>query len=64
MEKSGQVIFCPGELILKLLARIGEWHENVSEYTAAGNKLYGYMSNNIKKAQRAFHVLVLPMAGQ
>ena len=26
--------FCPGELILKLLARIGEWHQNLSEKTA------------------------------
>ena len=26
--------FCLGELILKLLAPIGEWHQNVSEMTA------------------------------
>ena len=26
--------FCPGELILKLLAHIGEWHQNLSEKTA------------------------------
>ena len=26
--------FCPGELILKLLAGIGEWNGNLSEYTA------------------------------
>ena len=26
--------FCPGELFLKLLARIGEWHQNLSEKTA------------------------------
>ena len=25
--------FCPGELFLKLLARIGEWHQNLSEKT-------------------------------
>ena len=25
--------FFLGKLILKLLTRIGEWHENVSEYT-------------------------------
>ena len=25
--------FCPGELILELLARIGEWHQNLSEKT-------------------------------
>ena len=31
--KSGQVNFCPGKLILKLLARIGEWHQNLSEKT-------------------------------
>ena len=32
--KSGRVNFCPGELFLKLLARIGEWHQNLSEKTA------------------------------
>ena len=26
--------FCPGELILELLARIDEWHQNLSEKTA------------------------------
>ena len=31
--KSGRVNFCPGELFLKLLARIGEWHQNLSEKT-------------------------------
>ena len=25
--------FCPGKLFLKLLARIGEWHQNLSEKT-------------------------------
>ena len=28
--------FCLGELILKLLARIGEWHQNLSEKTGPG----------------------------
>ena len=32
--KSGRVKFCPGELISKLLTRIGEWHQNLSEKTA------------------------------
>ena len=27
--------FCPGELFLKLLARIGEWHQNLSEKTVS-----------------------------
>ena len=31
--KSEQVNFCPGELILKLLARIGEWPQNLNEKT-------------------------------
>ena len=31
--ESGRVNFCPGELILELLARIGEWHQNLSEKT-------------------------------
>ena len=31
--KSGRVNFCPGELILKLLARIGEWPQNLNEKT-------------------------------
>ena len=31
--KYGQVNFCPGELFLKLLARIGEWHRNLTEKT-------------------------------
>ena len=30
---SGRVNFCPGELILKLLARIGEWPQNLNEKT-------------------------------
>ena len=33
MENPGRVNFCPGELILELLARIGEWHQNLSEKT-------------------------------
>ena len=32
--ESGRVNFCLGELILELLARIGEWHQNLSEKTA------------------------------
>ena len=36
--KSGRVNFCPGELFLKLLARIGEWHQNLSEKTAVIEK--------------------------
>ena len=31
--KSRRVNFYPGELFLKLLARIGEWHQNHSEKT-------------------------------
>ena len=31
--KSGQVRFCPGELILESLARIDKWHQNLREYT-------------------------------
>ena len=31
--KSERVNFCLGELFLKLLARIGEWHHNLSEKT-------------------------------
>ena len=31
--KSGRVNFCPGELFVKLLAQIGEWHQNFSEKT-------------------------------
>ena len=31
--ESGQVNFYPGELILKLLAWIGERYQNLSEYT-------------------------------
>ena len=30
---SGQVNFCPGELMLKLLIRLGKWHQNLSEKT-------------------------------
>ena len=30
---SRQVNFCPGKLILKLLTRIGEWHQNLGEKT-------------------------------
>ena len=29
--------FCPGELILKLLARIGEWHQNLNEMVSLGD---------------------------
>ena len=29
--------FCPGELILKLLARIGEWPQNLNEKTGDVN---------------------------
>ena len=32
--------FCPGELILELLARIGEWHQNLSEKTASDSFFY------------------------
>ena len=32
-EKSGQVNICLGKFVLKLLARIGEWHQNLSENT-------------------------------
>ena len=40
--KSGQVNFHPGELILKLLTRIDEWYENLSEYTRfSGPCTYG-----------------------
>ena len=30
-KKSRQVNFCPRELILKLLAQVDEWHQNLSE---------------------------------
>ena len=30
--------FFPGELILELLARIGEWHQNLSEKTASPSR--------------------------
>ena len=33
--KSGRVNFCPGKLFLKLLAEIGEWHQNLSEKTVS-----------------------------
>ena len=38
--------FCPGELILKLLARIGEWHLKLSEKTVMynGNPARGHYS--------------------
>ena len=38
--KSGQVNFCPGELFLKLLARIGEWHQNLSEKTVGASQVF------------------------
>ena len=30
----GGVNYCPGEFILKLVTRIGEWHQNLSGQTA------------------------------
>ena len=33
MGNPRQVNFCLGKLILKLLARIGEWRQNLSEKT-------------------------------
>ena len=42
--KSGRVNFCPGELFLKLLARIGEWHQNLSEKTAPAMKMLPYVT--------------------
>ena len=47
--KSGRVNFCPGELFLKLLARIGEWHQNLSEKTeySIKNSDYNFKYNFI-----------------
>ena len=45
--------FCPGELFLKLLARIGEWHQNLSEKTAAeGQRCFAYSTFDILLALR------------
>ena len=40
--KPRQVNFCPGELILKLLAWIGECQENLNEKTGSRNQNSNY----------------------
>ena len=50
--KSGRVNFCPGELFLKLLARIGEWHQNHSEKTEIAQIIQKHAKrrNSVKQA--------------
>ena len=61
--------FCPGKLFLKLLAQIGEWHQNLSEKTVSINPFGGdlpfvtfapihnkqFYSTNKRQAQTKFY---------
>ena len=47
--ESGRVNFCPGELIEELLARIREWHQNLSEKTDVAFSLSSHVETEKRK---------------
>ena len=54
--------FCPGELILKLLAWIGEWHQNLSERTLlvqlqCYHVAYVHLFNSWREADRQENIV-------
>ena len=46
-KKSGRLKFCLGKLILESLARIGEWHQNLNEYTVSVNTETGLLIDSV-----------------
>ena len=46
-KKSGRLKFCLGRLILESLARIGEWHQNLNEYTVSVNTETGLSIDSV-----------------
>ena len=46
-KKSGRLKFCLGKLILESLARIGEWHQKLNEYTVSVNTETGLSIDSV-----------------